>query len=113
MVDPDFIWPITPASDSGNQYIIIMVDYFTRYLFAKAVTHATVAAAQDLFESVTSSFGNPLLVHTDNGAHFTGEEFHGMIVERGIKHFPAPKSHPSSVGLVERYVQLLIGIMKR
>ena len=31
----------------------------------------------------------------------------------GIKHFPAPKTHPSSVGLAKRYVQLVMGILKR
>ena len=113
MVGLDFIGPITPASNTGNKYIIIMVDYFTRFLFAKAVTHATGAAARSLFESVTGSFGDPLSVYTDNGAHFTGEDFHGLLVERGIKHFPAPQSHPSSVGLAERCIQLLMGILKR
>ena len=85
----------------------------TRFLFAKAVTHATGAAVRSLFESVTGSFGDPLSVYTDNGAHFTGEDFHGTLVERGIQHFPTPKWHPSSVGLAERYVQLLMGILTR
>lgn len=113
MVGLDFIGPITPASFTGNRYIILMVDYFTRHLFAKAVPQATGIAARNLFESVTSTFGNPLAVYTDNGAHFTGEDFHGLLVERDIKHFPAPKTHPSSVGLAERYVQLIMGILKR
>ena len=112
MVGLDFIGPTTPPSAAGNRYIIIMVDYFTRYLFAKAAVSATGASAKSLFESVTETFGNPLSVYTDNGAHFTGEDFHGTLEERGIKHFPAPKSHPSSFGLAERYVQLLMGILK-
>ena len=113
MVGLDFIGPITPISDTGNHYIIIMVDYFTRNLFAKAVTQATGVAAKGLFESVTALFGNPLSVYTDNGAHFTGDDFYGLLVGRGIKHFPAPKSHPSSVGLAKQYLQLLMGILKR
>ena len=113
MVGLDFIGPITPQSATGNRYIIIMVDYFTRYLFAKAVVSATGASVKCLFESVTETFGNPLSVYTDHGGHFTGDDFHGTLKERGIKHFPAPMSHPSSVGLAERYVQLLMGFLKR
>ena len=113
MVGLDFIGPITPDSNTGNKYIIIMVDYFTRFLFAKALTHATGAAARSLFESFTRSFGDPLSVYTDNGSHFTGEDIHGLLVEHGIKLIPAPKSHSSSVGLAERYVQLLMRILKR
>ena len=90
-----------------------MVDYFTRYLVAKAIVSATGASAKSLFESVTETFVNPLSVYTENGAHYTGDDIHGTLTERRIKHFPPPKSHPSSVGLVERYVQLLMGILKR
>jgi hypothetical protein len=52
-------------------------------------------------------------VYTDNGAHFTGAGFHGRLQEKDIKHFPAPKTHPQSVGLSERYVQLLMNVVKR
>jgi len=113
MVGLDFIGPITPTSARGNRYIIIMVDYFSRFLFARAIPAATGEAARGLFESATATFGNPLAVYTDNGQHFLGDEFHGTLVRRDIKHFPAPKTHPSSVGLAERYVQLVMGILKR
>ena len=101
MVGLDFIGPITPATPTGNRYIIVMVDYFTRHLFTRAVPQATGAAAKGLFESVTEMFGDPLAVYTDNGAHFTGDDVHGMLTERQIKHFPAPKTHPSSVRLAD------------
>jgi hypothetical protein len=44
MVGMDFIGPLT-ISSHGNRYIIILVDYFSRYLFAKAVKGPTVEAA--------------------------------------------------------------------
>jgi transposase InsO family protein len=112
IVGLDFITPITPASSTGNRYIILMVDYFTRYLYAKAVGQETGAAARGLFESVTETFGNPLAVYTDNEAHFTGEDFHEMLMEREIKQFPAQEMHCSSLGLAECYIQLLIVIQK-
>ena len=113
MVGLDFIGPITPISACGNRYIIILVDYFSRFLFVQAVSAATGGAGKMLFERVTETFGDPLAAYTDNGQHFLGEDFHGMSVKRGIKHFPAPKTHPSSVGLAERYVQLIMGILRR
>lgn len=113
MVGLDFIGPITPTSAQGNRFIIIMVDYFSRYLFARAVPAATGEAARGLFKTATETFGDPLAAYTDNGQHFVGEEFHGMLVRRRIKLFPAPKTHRSSVGLAERYVQLVMGILKR
>ena len=113
MVVLDFISPITPVSAQGNRYIVIMVDYFTRFLITRAVAAATGEAVRGLFESATETFGNPLAAYTDNGQHFLGDEFHGMLVKRGIRHFLAPKTHPSSVGLAERYVQLIMGFLRR
>ena len=113
MVGLDFIGQITPTSVQGNRFIIIMVDYFTRFLFAKAILAATGDAARGLLETAVKTFGRPLAVYTDNGQHFLGEEFHGTLSRWGVKHFPAPKTHQSSVGLAERYVQLVMGILKR
>ena len=113
MLGMDFIGPIAPISTLGNRYIIILVDYFTRYIFARAVTHNTGEAAKDLLEAVAELLGWPLSVYTDNGAHFTGRDFHGLLEQKGIRHFPVPKSHPQSVGLAERYVQLLMTVIKK
>ena len=101
MVGLDFIGQITPTSAQGNKFKIIMVDYFSRFLFARAVPAATGEAARGLLETTIETFGRPLAVYTDNGQHFLGDEFHGTLVRLGIKHFPAPKTHPSSVGLAE------------
>ena len=113
MIGLDFIGPISPVSTSGNRYIVILVDYFTRHIFAHAAPQATGEAARKLLESVVNLLGWPLSVYTDNGTHFTGKDFHGLLEEKGIRHFPAPKSHPESVGLAERYVQLLMSVLKR
>ena len=113
MVGMDFIGPIAPASTTGNQYIIVLVDYFTRHLFADAAPRATGVVARKLIERVARLVGWPLAVYTDNGTHFTGAEFHQTLVRNNIKHFPAPRHHPQSVGLSERYVQLVIGILHK
>ena len=90
-----------------------MVNYFTRFLFARAVAAATGEAARALFESATETFGNPLATYRYNGQHFLGDGFHGMLVKRGIRHFPATKTPSLSVGLAERYVLLIMGILCR
>ena len=51
MVGLDFIGQITPKSAQGNKFIVIMVDYFSRFLFARAVPAATGEAARGLLES--------------------------------------------------------------
>jgi len=110
IVGMDFIGPITPATiPSGFKYIIIAVDYFSRFLFAAPATNATGEfAVQLLLDQVVRPFGWPGSVYTDNGPHFVSGVFAHLLHNNLVHHFPAPKTHPSSVGLSERYVQILM-----
>lgn len=110
MIGFDFFGPINPVSrPDGHRYIINAVDYFTRYLFAQPVMAATGASAVGLLvNQIVQPFGWPLAVYTDNGQHFAQGQFLQLLQRYSVKHFPAPKTHPSSVGLAERYVQLLM-----
>ena len=49
----------------------------------------------------------------DNGSHFTGTEFHQAVVKNNVKHLPAPRQHPQSVGMLEQHVQLVMGILRK
>jgi len=110
MLGFDFIGPISPVSQPTHcRYIIIAVDYFTRYLFAQPVAAAMGASAVGLLlNQIVRPFGWPLAVYTDNGQHFAQGDFPKLLKQYSVKQFPAPKTHPSSVGLSERYVQLLM-----
>ena len=91
MIGLDFTGPISPISTSGNRYIIILVDYVKWHVSALLSPQATGEAARKLLESVVNLLGWPLSVYTDNGKHFTGKDFHRLLKEKGIMHFPAPK----------------------
>lgn len=106
MIGIDFMGPITPMSE-GNKYIIIVVDYFTRYLFTKAVSRNTSAEVVAFLNEIGRFVGWPRAVYCDNGSHFVSAEVQQLLRSKGVKQYPAPKSHPSSVGLAERYVQLV------
>jgi len=111
MMGFDFVgrFPETPRS---NRYIIIGVDYFTRCLFAKAVPDSQGKSAVALLLEIVKQFGWPRAVYTDNGAHFVSGEFANLLKRLSVAHLPAPKLHPQSVGLAERYVKLLVDGLK-
>ena len=111
MMGFDFVgrFPETPR---GNRYIIIGVDYFSRFLFAKAVPDAQGKSAVSLLMEIVKMFGWPRAVYTDNGAHFVSGEFAKLLRMLAVIHIPAPKAHPQSVGLAERYVKLLVDGLK-
>ena len=107
----DYIGPITPTCEvTGSRYILIIVDYFSRFLFARPLPDATMQSTMDvILNHVTPVVGWPKSIYSDNGSHFTGKDIQDMFVQFGVTHFPAAISHPSAVGLAERYVQMLTG----
>ena len=107
----DYIGPITPSCETtGSRYILIIVDYFSRFLFARPVPEATMQSTMDvILNHVTPVLGWPRSIYSDNGSHFTGKEIKDMFTRFGVTHFPAAISHPSAVGLAERYVQMITG----
>jgi transposase InsO family protein len=115
MVGIDYLGPFNPVSAGTNsKYVILVVDYFSRFAWARAVEHNDgETAAQFLLEEVVKTFGWPSAVYSDNGSHFVQGKLPALFKEHGVRHFPAPKSHPSSVGLIEKYVQLILYSLRR
>lgn len=56
--------------------------------------------------------GWPRVVYSDNGTHFRGE-FDNELAKQDIRHVWAPAYHPSSVGLAERHVQLVLSLLRK
>lgn len=113
MYGQDYLGPISPRSNSGMRYIYVGVDYLTRKLFAKAVRYADSATTVETLKAeVVKPFGLPLVIYNDNGSHFLGECSEYLFASK-VKQIFAPPWHPSSVGLAERYVQLIkVGLQK-
>ena len=104
----DFLGPITPNGLNGSVYIIIAVDYFSRYLFAHATKRNMGIAAIEFINQISKFFGWPLALYVDNGAHFVKGELLKWCTVQGTKMFKAPITNPRSVGLAERYVQMIL-----
>lgn len=114
MIGMDFIGPITPRGPAGEAYILIAVDYATRFLFARPMKAATALNVVAFLQTVVvQTFGWPRAIYTDNGSHFAGGQLPEVLRRFGVRQFFAPVSHPSSVGLAERNVQLVTAALKR
>ena len=108
----DYIGPFTPIAKSGARFIGIAVDYFARFLFADAVAQATSENSVAILENkVVDKIGYPRAVYNDNGSHFK-KMFSAHLIEKEVKQYFAPITHPQSVGLAERYVQLILNIFR-
>ncbi|XP_076469672.1 uncharacterized protein LOC143300003 [Babylonia areolata] len=109
----DLVGPITPASERGYRYILVMVDYATRYPEAvplKSIETETVAEA--LFD-MWSRLGIPAEVLSDQGTQFVSnvmKEVQRLLSVQGISTTPY---HAQCNGLVERFNATLKSMLKR
>ena len=65
----------------------------------------TCKTAVKALERWTRTWGVPAMVHSDNGSHFTGQEFLKHLTKLGVAFDPGTPEHPRARGLVERLVR--------
>ena len=114
MLGIDFVGPINPVSrNGGKKYILIAVDYFSRFLFAMATEKADGVTVRDFVaRKIAQTFGWPVSIYCDNASYFVKGVFPEELRKRGVLQFSAPLTHPSSVGLAEKYVHLTMTALR-
>lgn len=99
----DFVGPLE-RTENGNRYIIVAMDYFTKWPEARAVKTATAKeAAQFLYEEIICRHGTPSVILSDRGAHFVNETIQLLKEEIGFQHKLASSYHPQTNGLTENF----------
>jgi hypothetical protein len=109
----DLLGPLPPAQ--GNlRYVVVAVEYFSKWIEAKPLATITSVTVQKLFwQNIVCRFGVPKAITVDNGTQFDAEAFKEFCDQIGMKiHFVSVR-HPESNGLVERANGIIVtGIMK-
>ncbi|GJU02534.1 zinc finger, CCHC-type containing protein [Tanacetum coccineum] len=87
LVYGDLCGPITPPTPSGKKYIFLLVDDYSRYMWAYFLS--TKDQAFDTFKEFKKSTENELkttlkMLRTDRGGEFTSNEFTQYCKENGI-----------------------------
>ena len=99
----DIVGPL-PVSERGNRYIIVAVDYFSRWSEAKPLKEVnTQIIAEFIYDEIICRFGAPQIIQTDRGTHFANEVIKNLSNKFRIKHTLSTPYHPQTNGLVERF----------
>ena len=103
-----------PRSAEGHWYIIVAVDYFTKW--AEAVPKLIEdghTAAQFLFNHVNSWFGVHQAIITDHGKHFRNHMMTKLTTQLGLRHDSSTPYYPQSNGQVEAINKVLVMMLQR
>jgi len=91
-------------SNSGISFILLIVDWFTKFLWSVPIKKKTPHNVLDGFASVLKqSKRKPQLLLTDRGQEFYGKVFLNFLVSKGIKLYSTHSILKASIA--ERYVR--------
>ena len=94
---------ILPETYSGNRYILVVGDYFSKWSDAWAMPDTeTSTVVELLIPHVFCQWGLPLHIHSDRGSQFESKLFQELCLAFGISKTRTTAYHPQSDGMIER-----------
>ena len=111
MVAVDILGPLL-ESDTGNSYILVATDYFTRWVEAYPIPNQeAVTVAKKLTDELFFRFGPPDQLHSDQGRQFESELLAEVCRLLGIHKTRTTPYHPQGDGLMERFNRTLLDML--
>ena len=108
----DIVGPL-PKTVNGNAYIVVAVDYFTKFPFAyplKETSATTVANV--LMDEIVCLFGVPTSLHSDQGSNFESNIFRSLCSMVEMAKTRTTPFTPWSNGETERMNKTLVHMLK-
>nr|GEY07917.1 reverse transcriptase domain-containing protein [Tanacetum cinerariifolium] len=107
----DFVGPF--PSSRGNKYILVVVDYFSKWVEAKALPTNDARVVVKILKSLFARFGTPLAIISDRGTYFCNEQIVKVMLKYGVTHRLSTAYHPQTSGRVEVLNRGLKRILER
>ena len=92
-----------PTSERGNSYILVIQDYFTKFIEVYPISNMEAETVADVFlKGWIKIYGCPVELHTDQGTQYESQLFQGICKLLNISKTRTTPAHPRSDGMVER-----------
>jgi hypothetical protein len=92
----DFVRLIKPTGRyTRNKYIIIAIDYTTKWVEARTLkTNTVLVTTKFLYECILTRFGCPLIIIIDQGVHFINDAIKYLTDHFLMKHVSSTTHYP-------------------
>nr|GEZ65071.1 reverse transcriptase domain-containing protein [Tanacetum cinerariifolium] len=107
----EFMGPF--PNSKGNKYILVAVDYLSKWVEAKALPTNDARVVVKFLKSLFSWFGTPKAIISDHGTHFCNDQFAKVMSKYGVTRHLSTTYHPQTSGQVEVTNRGLKRILKR
>ncbi|KAI3776015.1 hypothetical protein L1987_45775 [Smallanthus sonchifolius] len=95
----DFMGPF--PSSSGNRYILVAIDYVSKWVEAQALPTNDARAVVRFLKKLFTRFGIPKAIISDRGTHFCNAVMEKALEHYGVTHRLSTVYHPQTNGQVE------------
>lgn len=103
-----------PAALENVQYAALALEYFTKWIEAKALARITsTTLIKFIWQRIICQFGVPSYITVDNGKQFDSTDFRNFCEELGIKLSFALVYHPQSNRAVEKANGLIFSAVSK
>ncbi|CAJ2657607.1 unnamed protein product [Trifolium pratense] len=110
----DLIGEIKPASSKNQKYIIVGVDYFTKWIEAIPLPNVDQEEVISFIQNhIIYRFGIPETITTDQGSVFTGRKMQEFARQTGFKLLTSTPYYAQANGQVEAANKIIIGLIRK
>ena len=101
----DFAGPFPQDVHTGWKYVMLAVDFLSRWVQGRTVKAGSAAvAATFIYEDIVCRYGTPESIQSDNSTHFVNEVITNLSAILKINHHRSTPHYPQSNGTIERAV---------
>ncbi|GKE38689.1 reverse transcriptase domain-containing protein [Tanacetum coccineum] len=87
-------------SSRGNKYILVVVDYLSKWGEAKELPTNDARVVRKFLKSLFARFGAPRAIISDRGTHFYNDQFAKVMLKYEVTHRLSTAYHPQTSGQV-------------
>nr|GEZ03510.1 reverse transcriptase domain-containing protein [Tanacetum cinerariifolium] len=105
----DFMGPF--PSSRGNKYILVAVDYLSKWVEAKALPTNDPRVVCKFLKSLFTRFGAPRAIISERGTHFCNDQFSKVMLKYGVTHRLSTAYHLQTSGIARIMKSLVLSVL--
>ena len=101
-----------PRSPKNNRYLLVVQDYFTKWVEAIPLPDQTAGRITDALTKIFTTLGFPEILHSDQGRNFESTILRQTLEAFGVQKSRTTAYHPQGDGMVERFNRSLLQMLR-